>query len=682
MKKFLVLVLTLIFCLSLTACEMGTTGDSDKETTYTVTFLNYDNSLLYRAIDIKEGEPAIYSGELPTRPDSNEYTYSFIGWDKDISAIYSNLAVFAKYSEAIKTEEGDSNSEDNENNQVVVSQYGEVENRRYSVVGHSASTQTDLVDAYYDDYYYYYYFNLGKVFDVPLQSTLEVPYYHYTGNNYTKAFKTTKTTTQSVEDSCSTAVTNTVTLSETENLKTGISAKLSTETKVDSVFASEKLSAELSSNIETGYSKTAGKSDSNSRTNSYKQVATSSESTEETTGFGFTDESKLGYYRYIMTGSVDVYTVVIYSKADDIFYLHTLTEVRSFGYSFDYSESPNFDDNQCGSLEFDCSILNDILSYIPTKSLSENTDIVPPPQISEGDTTHYSGGYGTDASPYLIANIEQFSNIRLYPSSVFSVIANIDGDGYSFQPIPNFTGVLKGGNHAIYNFSIEESGTAQNTNIGLFRTNSGTISDLTIGKSGVMSYDNRYSVKYNANFTESNYESYLMIGGFVGKNSGTIMNCLLVNTYITATFADKNNNETLFIYVGGITGYNFSDGMISYCNIETSLFDVEATAKTDSGDNNNGFLGGICGENHATITQCSTRGATLNLIVRGDGKLGNKAYPKGYLGGIVGSQYSGTLTNCYVGGNTLYLYVSSGTYTSATKKQGDIYGRYVDGTIS
>ena len=558
---------------------------------------------------------------------------------------------------------------------IIATQSGEVLNKRYTTEKHSTSTESDFIGAYSDDNYCYYYYKLGRVYDVPLQSKLEVPYWHYTGNNYTKAFKTTKTTTESVEDACTTAVTNTTTFSSTDNIKTGLSVKVTTsaEAKLTDGIATATLkeTAEFASSVEAGYSSTTGKNNTSSRTDSYKQVATNSETTEETTGFEFTSDSKVGYYRYIMTGTVDVYTVVIYSTVNDTYYLKTLTEVTSYGFSFDYSKSPEFDDNLCGNLNFDCSILND---------LSETAGGATPPQIG-GDTAHYAGGYGTTAQPYLIESIEQFSNIRLYPSAVFSIVKDIDANGYTLQPIPDFAGELQGGKHAIYNFNIVESGTASEINVGLFRKNSGKIKDLTIGKSGVTKYDNKYSVKYDIQCTETYNKSYLMVGGFVGKNQGTVDGCKLVNVYVNASFADKNNNENLFLYAGGIIGYNYSNGNITDCHVETSFFDVEATTVVDSGDDNYGYVGGLCGENHATIARSSVRGATLTLVVRGDGKNNNKAYPHGYLGGLVGSQCNGTVTECEIGGNTLSIYGSSGGYTKPTVNQGDYFGRNVGGTV-
>ena len=53
-----------------------------KETYYHVTFVNYDESVLYE-VDVLEGSEAVYSGETPTREEDDEFTYEFQGWDKE-----------------------------------------------------------------------------------------------------------------------------------------------------------------------------------------------------------------------------------------------------------------------------------------------------------------------------------------------------------------------------------------------------------------------------------------------------------------------------------------------------------------------------------------------------------------------------------------------------------------------
>lgn len=66
-----------------------------------VIFLNYDDSLLYE-VDVEEGHEAIYGGETPIKPEDDEFTYEFKGWDQDLTSILSNVTTKAEYSYTAK----------------------------------------------------------------------------------------------------------------------------------------------------------------------------------------------------------------------------------------------------------------------------------------------------------------------------------------------------------------------------------------------------------------------------------------------------------------------------------------------------------------------------------------------------------------------------------------------------
>ena len=63
---------------------------------YHVTFVNYDDSVLYE-VDVIKKQAAVYSGETPTKPEDDEFTYEFDGWDQDLSHIFSDVTAKAKY---------------------------------------------------------------------------------------------------------------------------------------------------------------------------------------------------------------------------------------------------------------------------------------------------------------------------------------------------------------------------------------------------------------------------------------------------------------------------------------------------------------------------------------------------------------------------------------------------------
>ena len=62
---------------------------------YTVTFKNYDGTVLSE-ITVPAGTTAVYDGETPVRENA-DYEYTFIGWDRSLTNIYSDLVVTAQY---------------------------------------------------------------------------------------------------------------------------------------------------------------------------------------------------------------------------------------------------------------------------------------------------------------------------------------------------------------------------------------------------------------------------------------------------------------------------------------------------------------------------------------------------------------------------------------------------------
>ena len=63
---------------------------------YTVTFLNWDDSVLL-VLQVPENEMPVYTGETPTRPEDDEYTYVFDGWNPQLSIVTADASYVAKY---------------------------------------------------------------------------------------------------------------------------------------------------------------------------------------------------------------------------------------------------------------------------------------------------------------------------------------------------------------------------------------------------------------------------------------------------------------------------------------------------------------------------------------------------------------------------------------------------------
>ena len=67
-------------------------------TMYTVNFYNYDSTLL-QSSQYRYGENAEYTGTTPTRPDDENYSYTFGGWDPELTWVWESrdyIAVFDK----------------------------------------------------------------------------------------------------------------------------------------------------------------------------------------------------------------------------------------------------------------------------------------------------------------------------------------------------------------------------------------------------------------------------------------------------------------------------------------------------------------------------------------------------------------------------------------------------------
>ncbi len=114
MKKCL-LIFSILSCFFLFSCTNNikkeesttsintTTKIEDDFLYYTVTFKNYDDSIL-KIIKVKEGDNAIYDLDTPKKEDDDEFHYEFIGWDIDLTNVNSNLIAKACFKETPKND--------------------------------------------------------------------------------------------------------------------------------------------------------------------------------------------------------------------------------------------------------------------------------------------------------------------------------------------------------------------------------------------------------------------------------------------------------------------------------------------------------------------------------------------------------------------------------------------------
>ena len=64
---------------------------------YTVTWKNWDGTVPETDEDVVEGTTPEYNGTTPTRADDETYTYTFVGWDKELTAVTEDATYTATF---------------------------------------------------------------------------------------------------------------------------------------------------------------------------------------------------------------------------------------------------------------------------------------------------------------------------------------------------------------------------------------------------------------------------------------------------------------------------------------------------------------------------------------------------------------------------------------------------------
>ena len=230
---------------------------------------------------------------------------------------------------------------------------------------------------------------------------------------------------------------------------------------------------------------------------------------------------------------------------------------------------------------------------------------------------------------------------------------DLDLTGVDFAGIPTFSGTFDGNSHTISGLSLVDDGSVT----GFFRyiQADGVVHDLTIRGRSMPS------------------GSRTTVGGIVGSNAGTLINCRFEGVASGASI------------VGGIAGTNLSSGTINNCTTTGSVYGAH-------------FIGGIVGENHGVVINCGND-ANVNTVDQNEVDLSEltlndligteNAADITDIGGIAGTSSGvvraglnrGTVGYLHIGYNIGGIVGSQTGYVEGCVNYGTVYARKEGGGI-
>jgi len=266
----------------------------------------------------------------------------------------------------------------------------------------------------------------------------------------------------------------------------------------------------------------------------------------------------------------------------------------------------------------------------------------------------WSSGAGTSASPWVIVNAENLTNMRLHTSSVYyyELGANIDLNGVTnWEPIPCESG------SAFYGYFDGKNYTISNLNI-ISRTNPDVVTSTRfyglfgqlIPETNTTPYKDvkmlSCSISLQKQFSQGG-NSFRSVGTFAGYINpgasyvGTVKNIHIINAYIDVYHSGSGAGNTQYA-VGGCVGNvnNPAVGQILYkeCSVEDSYLRLWQSGSLISNAIGIGGVFGMGGGAQASYIRCWSKNNTI---------IGNRNNSQVFNGGLAAG--SGiTATDCYV----------------------------------
>jgi hypothetical protein len=79
----------------------SSSSSSESIMSYTVTWKNYDGTVLEIDEDVKQGAMPHYDGVTPEKGGNAQYSYSWTGWTPEIQTVVSDITYFAVFDEVV-----------------------------------------------------------------------------------------------------------------------------------------------------------------------------------------------------------------------------------------------------------------------------------------------------------------------------------------------------------------------------------------------------------------------------------------------------------------------------------------------------------------------------------------------------------------------------------------------------
>ena len=100
--KLLIGAICLAFISSLLS-SCSTNDSSANKAYFTVTWVNYDGTVLEIDSNVEEGTIPTYDGETPSKNKTNQFSYTFTGWTPEIEAVEADVTYTALFTETTNT---------------------------------------------------------------------------------------------------------------------------------------------------------------------------------------------------------------------------------------------------------------------------------------------------------------------------------------------------------------------------------------------------------------------------------------------------------------------------------------------------------------------------------------------------------------------------------------------------